>query len=64
MVGIRKEDGGKKIMQFYRMEGVRDLTPMKARGAFAKALMLEDEAGQTTPDALAQLELAILATEE
>jgi hypothetical protein len=45
------------------MEGVRDLEPMKARGAFAKALMIEDEAGKTTPEAEHFLDQAIEALE-
>lgn len=47
------------IMEYYRLEGVKDLKPMKTRAAFAKALMLEDKAGKTTPEAEEQLELAI-----
>ena len=46
---------------YYKCEGVRDIKPMKARGLFAKALLLEDKAGKTTPDAEEALELAIKA---
>ncbi len=38
-------------MSFYREKGVRDITPMKARGYFAKALAAEANAGKTTPEA-------------
>ena len=48
-----------KIMSYYKLEGVKDLKPMKARAHFAKALMLEDEAGKTTLEAEEQLDLAI-----
>jgi len=48
-------------MDFYRLDGVKDLKPMKARGCFAKALVLEHLAGETTPEAEEQLELAIEA---
>lgn len=50
-----------KLMDYYKLEGVRDIKPMKARGLFAKALMLEDRAGKTTPEVEEQLELAIQA---
>ena len=46
---------------YYKLEGVKDLRPMKVRGNFAKALMLEDQAGKTTPEAEAALEEAIKA---
>lgn len=46
-------------MDFYKLPGVRDLTPMKARGNFAKALATEANAGHTTPEAEAQLNLAV-----
>lgn len=59
MPGIHKSEDGKKLMEFYRMDGVRDLEPMKARAAFAKALMLEDAAGSTTEAAEKLLEQAI-----
>ncbi len=49
------------IMKYYKLEGVRGIRPMKARGHFAKAVMLEDEAGKTTPEAEEQLALAIQA---
>jgi hypothetical protein len=48
-------------MDFYKQEGVKDLKPMKARGLFARALMIEEEAGKTTPEAEEQLNLAIEA---
>jgi len=47
------------LMDYYRLPGVRDLKPMKARGYFAKALLLENLAGKTTPKAEEQLELAL-----
>lgn len=47
------------LMDIYRLDGVRDLKPMKARGYFAKALLLEHKAGKTTPEAQEQLDLAI-----
>lgn len=47
------------IMDYYKQEGVRDLMPMKTRGLFSKALMAEDKAGKTTPEALALLDQAI-----
>jgi hypothetical protein len=49
------------IMDYYRRDGVKDLVPMKARGLFAKALYLENIAGETTPEAEELLELAIEA---
>jgi len=48
-------------MDFYKLPGVKDIHPMKARGAFAKALALEANAGETTPEAEEQLDLAIAA---
>jgi hypothetical protein len=53
-----------KITDFYREDGVKDIVPMKARGLFAKALMLEANAGETTPEAEAELDKAIEALEE
>ncbi len=50
-----------KILDYTKMKGVKDLQPMKARGYFAKALLLEDRAGKTTPEAEKALELAIQA---
>lgn len=61
MPGFKKGTGGRKIMEFYKLEGVRDIKPMKARGHFAKALMIEDAAGKTTPEAEEQLDFAIRA---
>lgn len=55
------EKKGKAIMAYYRQKGVRDLKPMKARAQFAKALMIENVAGKTTPEAEEALELAIQA---
>ena len=46
-------------MSFYREDGVRDLTTMKARGFFAKALAAEANAGKTTPEAEWLLDEAI-----
>lgn len=60
MAGI-KGATNKRIMEFYRMEGVRDIQPMKARAAFAKALLLEEQAGQTTEEAETLLDQAIEA---
>jgi hypothetical protein len=51
----------KKVTDFYKMEGVADIKPMKARGYFAKALMLEHNAGKCTPEAEAALDQAIAA---
>ncbi len=51
----------KKVTDFYKLDGVKDITPMKARGFFAKALMLEHNAGKTTPEALEALDAAIAA---
>ncbi len=48
-----------KLMDYYKRPGVKDLRPMKVRGLFAKALMIEDRAGKTTPEAEEALELAI-----
>ena len=42
-------------------EGVADLPNLKCRGAFAKALWLEQQAGHTTPEAEAELAKAIEA---
>ena len=46
-------------MSFYREEGVKDITPMKARGYFAKALAAEANAGKCTPEAEQLLEAAV-----
>ncbi|MCK5615979.1 hypothetical protein KAR91_79690 [Candidatus Pacearchaeota archaeon] len=46
---------------YYKQEGVRDIRPLMARGLFAKALLLEDKAGKTTPEAEETLDLAIQA---
>lgn len=51
----------KKVTDFYKLDGVKDITPMKARGFFAKALMLEHNAGETTAEALVALDAAIAA---
>ncbi len=48
-----------KLMDYYKLDGIKDLRPMKVRGLFAKAMMLEDRAGKTTPDAEEALEQAI-----
>lgn len=50
---------GPSIMDFYKQAGVKDLKPMKVRGHFARALMIEDTAGKCTPEAELQLNLAI-----
>lgn len=52
-----------KLMDYYKLDGIKDLRPMKVRGLFAKAVMLEDRAGRTTPEAEESLELAIKALE-
>lgn len=51
------------VMDYYKLEGVKDLKPMKARAHFAKALMLETVADKTTPEAKEQLELALATVE-
>jgi hypothetical protein len=56
---VTAETKAKKIMHYYKLDGVRDLEPMKARGMFAKALMVEDAAGHTTPEAEELLDMAI-----
>lgn len=61
MAGFKKETDGRKIMEFYKLPGVRDLKPMKVRGHFAKALMIEAAAGKTTPEAEKELDIAIEA---
>lgn len=48
-----------KLMDYYKRPGVKDLRPMKVRGFFAKALLLEDQAGKTTPGAEEALQQAI-----
>lgn len=53
-----KRVNGLSLMDYSRMEGVVDL-PGAVKGKFAKALMLEAEAGETTPEAYAQLEQAV-----
>jgi hypothetical protein len=52
-------NGEYTAMDFYREEGVKDITPMRARGFFAKALAAEANAGKTTPEAEALLDEAI-----
>jgi hypothetical protein len=52
------------IADYYKLDGVRDLKPMRARGLFAKSLMLEFEAGKTTPEAEECLELAVKAEQD
>lgn len=54
-----RDQPSKIVMDYYKLSGVKDLKPMKARAHFAKALMLESVAGRTTPEAEEQLELAI-----
>ena len=49
----------KSIIKYSRLDGVKDIQPIQARWSFAKALMLEDAAGETTPAALEQLDKAI-----
>jgi len=56
MAGVRG-----KLTEYYKLEGVKDIKPMMARGSFAKALLLEDEAGKTTPEAEVALNVAITA---
>lgn len=51
-------------MSFYREPGVKDITPMKARGFFAKALAAEANAGKCTPEAEALLDEAIKHLDE
>jgi hypothetical protein len=53
------KDGKYTAIDFYRQEGVKDIVPMAARGAFAKALAVEANAGKTTPEAEKFLEQAI-----
>ena len=53
-----KRVGGMSLMDFSRQDGVGDL-PASVKGKFAKALMLEAEAGKTTTEALAQLDAAV-----
>lgn len=48
-----------KLMDYYKLDGIKDLRPMKVRGLFAKAVMLEDRAGKTTPEVEEALEQAI-----
>lgn len=55
------ETKAKKIMYYYKLDGVKDIEPMKSRGLFAKALMVEDAAGHTTLEAVDLLEQAITA---
>lgn len=47
------------VMDYYKLKGVKDIKPMRARAHFAKALMLEAAAGKTTPEAERVLEQAI-----
>ena len=47
------------LKDYYKQPGVVDLMPLKKRLHFAKALMIEDEAGGTTPEAEEQLNLAL-----
>lgn len=49
------------ITDYYKRDGVRDIKPLKARGLFAKALIAEDRAGETTPEALELLDEAVKA---
>jgi len=51
------------LIEICQEDGVRDITPYKARAYFARALSLEREAGHTTPEAERNLELAIAALE-
>jgi hypothetical protein len=55
-----KENG--QILNISREAGVGDL-PMRVRSKFARALLLEREAGHTTPEALAKLDEAVHAEE-
>lgn len=47
------------LVQYTKLDGVKDLYPISARAAFAKALMIEDAAGGTTPEAEAKLDEAL-----
>lgn len=54
----------KELLAIYKQVGVKDITPMKARAAFAKAIMLENEAGKTTPEAEKLLNEALEASDQ
>ncbi len=47
------------LLQVAKLQGIRDIVPIKARAKFAKALMIEDEAGHTTAECDALLQEAI-----
>jgi hypothetical protein len=47
------------IKDFYKLPGVNDIQPLKARGEFARALAIEHNAGRTTQAALDALDKAI-----
>ena len=47
------------VKDFYKQDGVKDISPMKARGFFCQALAVEANAGHTTPEAEALLDKAI-----
>ena len=47
------------VKDFYKLPGVKDIAPMRARGLFCQALSAEANAGHTTPEALALLDKAI-----
>lgn len=49
------------VVALYKLDGVKDIKPMKARGNFAKALAEENRHGHTTPEAERLLQEAIAA---
>lgn len=53
----------KRLLKYVKSDGVRDLPSIKARGRFAQALIIEEDAGHTTDEALELLDEAIKETE-
>lgn len=47
------------VRNFFKLPGVIDIKPLKARGEFARALAIEANAGECTPEAEAALDEAI-----
>jgi len=51
------------VTEVIKLEGIADLEPFRAKALFAKAWLLEHNAGHTTPEAEAKLAEAVKAEE-
>ena len=53
------KDQSARVMALVKTPEIRSIQPLGARAKFAKAIVLEDDAGKTTPEALELLDIAI-----